>query len=93
MSKSISKSYNPKTECACGKALHYANLSAQDAATGAIAGAGGDPFVVVTIEGRSWRVQRHYIALHGLKAKDLPSLGFQELNGDVRGISVEEAQG
>jgi hypothetical protein len=28
---------------------------------------------------RRWRVQRHYVALHGITAKDLPNLGFPEI--------------
>ena len=35
--------------------------------------------VVVTVEGRSWRVPRHYIALHGLRAAELETLGFEEV--------------
>ena len=34
---------------------------------------------VATSSGRSWMVPRHYIALHGLKAQDLPELGFPEV--------------
>jgi len=36
-----------------------------------IEGAGGDPMVKVHIGRRTWLVQRHYIALHGITAIDL----------------------
>jgi len=35
--------------------------------------------VTVSVNGRAWRVPRHYIALHGLKAAELPFLGFEEV--------------
>jgi hypothetical protein len=34
----------------------------------------------VTVGGRTWMVPRHYIALHGLKAVEMPFLGFEEVN-------------
>jgi hypothetical protein len=34
----------------------------------------------VTVDGRrTWLVPRHYIALHGLKAEQLPGMGFEEV--------------
>jgi hypothetical protein len=59
--------------------LHYNDPANRAAVERMIALAGGDPFVNVTIDGRTWRVQRHYIALHGLKAWELPNLGFEEV--------------
>ena len=35
--------------------------------------------VPVVVDDRAWLVPRHYIALHGLKAWELPGLGFQEV--------------
>lgn len=63
--------------CACGQPLHYTNPELEAFVQG-VCDRLGD-FVSVTVGGRTWRVQRHYIALHGLKATDLPSLGFQEV--------------
>jgi len=63
--------------CACGRPLHYsiprlrAFIEDQNART-------GETVIVTTPEG-SWEVQRHYIALHGLKADDLPTLGFKRV--------------
>jgi hypothetical protein len=41
--------------------------------------------VAVTVSGRTWLVSRHFIALHGLKAAELPELakryGFIETTG------------
>ena len=31
-------------------------------------------YTIITVGKRSWRVQRHYLALHGLRAKELPEL-------------------
>lgn len=78
--------------CACGLPLHYPNEETRLAVQRMIDLAGGDQYVTVTEfqmpplpfhKGRSWRVQRHYIALHGLKAQELPAiaaeLGFEEV--------------
>lgn len=63
--------------CACGQPLHYANSTALAQTERLIAMHGAD--VRVRCEGRTWLVQRHYIALHGLRAADLPNLKFPEL--------------
>lgn len=63
--------------CHCGKPLHYLNPAAQSYVEDMVKAHG--PNVKVTAGGRTWLVQRHYIALHGLKAGDLPNLGFEEI--------------
>ena len=63
--------------CACGKPLHYSDAAAQRQVQRLVDKLG--EYTMVTIEGRTWRVQRHYIALHGLKAHELPLLGFREV--------------
>lgn len=65
--------------CHCGQPLHYSSPAVQAAVEKLIEAAGGDEYVTVTVEGRSWRIQRHYIALHGIKAEELPRLGFDEI--------------
>ena len=69
---------DPET-CACGRPLHYSD----PAIRAAVEAAHPDSHVVVQVDGRRWKVQRHYIALHGLRAADLPllaqRLGFQEV--------------
>ena len=63
--------------CPCGRPLHYANPESQARIERMIRTLG--PEIPVTILGRTWLVSRHYIALHGLRAADLPALGFPEI--------------
>jgi hypothetical protein len=63
--------------CHCGKPLHYSDPIAQAHVEALIQALG--PNIRVTAGMRTWLVPRHYIALHGLKAEDVPSLGFQEV--------------
>lgn len=65
--------------CHCGKPLHYTDPSNERLARKMIAMV-DDPYVtVIDPNGVRWRVQRHYIALHGLKGADIPRLGFERL--------------
>jgi hypothetical protein len=64
--------------CACGKPeLHYNSAAVQKMVEQMVRDQGPD--IVVTVGERSWRVPRHYIAQHGLKAQELPGLGFEEV--------------
>jgi hypothetical protein len=63
--------------CHCGKPLHYLNLDVQRVVEEFVRLHG--THIRVTVGGRTWLVQRHYIALHGLKAAELPRLGFEEI--------------
>jgi hypothetical protein len=63
--------------CYCGRALHYPDPTLQRVVEKLIAAHGAR--VIVTVGKRSWLVPRHYIALHGLKASELPDLGFEEV--------------
>lgn len=63
--------------CHCGRPLHYKSADAKSMVDRTIQTL-GEYTEVETPEGR-WKVQRHYIALHGLKAKDLPGLGFEKI--------------
>lgn len=80
----------PPGYCACGQPLHYNDPAIRAQVERMIALADGDEFIDVWVHnGRGtfgWRVQRHYIALHGLKSRDLPTLGFEPI------ISVESAR-
>lgn len=67
----------PQTKCHCGKPLHYTQLGVERFMRAVVLEQG--EFVKVTVSGRSWMVQRHYVALHGLKASELPMLGFEEV--------------
>jgi hypothetical protein len=66
--------------CACGRPLHYTDAAMQAKVQALVDRLGPD--VTVTVEDRSWRVPRHYIALHGLRAADLPTLGFPMVKAD-----------
>ena len=66
----------PDQMCACGRPLHYSNPKARAFVADLVARLG--PSIRVTVGGRTWLVPRHYIALHGIKAWALPSLGFPE---------------
>lgn len=66
------------TKCHCGKSLHYTNPETQKLIEKIIEEKG--EFVVVQVGQRKFNVQRHYIALHGLRAQQLPDLGFEEIN-------------
>lgn len=65
--------------CACGRPLHYLNSLNEAAMNRAIKEAGDEFVPVKVVGGKTYRVQRHYIALHGLNARELPSLGFREV--------------
>lgn len=68
--------------CHCGRPLHYRDPEIARIMHALVAELG--EYVVVQVGGRRWRVPRHYIALHGLRGADLPSLGF---SGDHRMIN------
>jgi hypothetical protein len=64
--------------CACGLPLHYSSPELRREVERMIQLAGGNPLVIVTVtsrrpgvRARHFLVQRHYIALHGLKTQDL----------------------
>lgn len=63
--------------CHCGRPLHYSTPEMQALVEHLIAEHG--EFVNVTVDHRTWRVPRHYIALHGLKGWEVASLGFEEV--------------
>lgn len=61
------------TLCPCGLPLHYISPRVQRYVEEMIVKHG--PTIVVTLEGGGrFDVNRHYIALHGLKAQELESL-------------------
>lgn len=58
--------------CACGKPLHYSDPLIEEAVNRIIATQG--EYVTVKCDGKEYSVQRHFIALHGLRAAELPML-------------------
>lgn len=69
------------TLCHCGRPLHYTDPDNQRAVELLIKRLG--PNIRITAQGRTWLVPRHYIALHGIRAAELPFLGFQEIEVKV----------
>ena len=67
---------NPEM-CHCGRPLHYTDPVIERMVRALIRQLG--EYIKVTVNGRTWLVQRHYIALHGIKESELPELGFQEI--------------
>lgn len=65
--------------CHCGRPLHYVNPLVERFAREMVRRHG--EYVPVTVAGRTWLVQRHYLALHGFIAAELPMLGFREVTG------------
>lgn len=61
--------------CACGRPLHYTDRTARLYVEEQISRNGKT--VPITVEGRTWNVPRHFIALHGLVAAELPELAVK----------------
>ena len=74
------------TKCHCGKDLHYNDPKIQNDIQDLVDRFGEFITIVVvdkmTKVNRKFRVQRHYIALHGIKGKDVAKLGFPEIKHD-----------
>ncbi len=64
--------------CHCGRPLHYSDAEIRKIIERLIEREG--PTILVTVDQRSWLVPRHYIALHGLRATEIASLGFEEVS-------------
>lgn len=64
--------------CHCGKPLHYTDPVVQMQVEELIEAKG--EFIDIVINGDTWRVQRHYIALHGIKGSDVATLGFDRVS-------------
>lgn len=64
--------------CACGLPLHYTNKEFQ-AEMQELSDKLGEFVTIKVLTKGTWKVQRHYIALHGIKADELDKLGFQKV--------------
>jgi len=71
--------------CHCGRPLHYTDPVIERMVRALIDELG--EYIRITVEGRTWLVQRHYIALHGVKGSELPSLGFPEVTNASKEVS------
>lgn len=74
--------------CHCGRPLHYGNPGLEAYVNEMVAMLGER--VEVSVDRRTWLVPRHYIALHGLQAEALPSLGFELLGSSAATADQEE---
>jgi hypothetical protein len=62
----------------CGRPLHYTNPETEKFVQWLIDWK-GQYVTIWDAGGRGWRVQRHYIALHGINERELSKLGFDEV--------------
>lgn len=67
------------THCHCGRKLHYTCEMVERWVLKMIKELGYYITVTSTKTGKSYKVPRHYIALHGLKGDKLDKLGFEEI--------------
>lgn len=61
--------------CSCGRLLHYEDPATRTLMDKMVEKFG--PLTTVVVGDRSYRVPRHYIALHGLKAWEVPQLAVR----------------
>ena len=64
-------------KCACGRALHYTDKELETQVRHIVERFG--EYITVEADGHKYQVQRHYIALHSIKGKDISKLGFREV--------------
>lgn len=68
--------------CRCGKPeLHYNDAGIQWQMEELVQRFG--EHITIEVGLRKWLVPRHYVALHGVRAIDLPTLGFPEIGPDT----------
>lgn len=68
-------------QCHCGKPLHYTDPRTQEFIE-KMADQYGQ-YIEVNLSGIKYKVQRHYMALHGIKGSELPSLGFEVMHDRI----------
>ena len=64
--------------CYCGNPLHYKDDFIKQYMHHIVKTKGR--FIKITCNGQTYKVDRHYIALHGIKGHELPTLGFEKIN-------------
>lgn len=77
--------------CACGRPLHYSDPHIQALVQDQVDELGEN--ILISTRDRTWSVPRHYIALHGIKAWELETLGFPEVpchRAQVPGVRDQE---
>ena len=67
-------------KCHCGKPLHYTSKAVEDVVNEIIKAKGTRFVDIEQIEtGKIYKVDIHYIALHGVKGNLLDTYGFEEI--------------
>jgi len=66
-----------RMNCHCGRPLHYQSKK-REAEVRHIVERFGE-YITVEQDGKKYQVPRHWIALHGIKGKDISKLGFREV--------------
>jgi hypothetical protein len=66
--------------CHCGKPLHYPSKVVKELVEAVVESFG--EYVTVTVQGKRYKVPRHYIMVHGIIANVVPLLGFEELSNE-----------
>lgn len=66
------------TLCPCGKPLEYISAQVQAAVEEAIERYGPD--VLMSEKGQTYRIPRHHVACHGVKAGELARSGFPRVD-------------
>lgn len=63
--------------CYCGKPLHYSDPAMREAVQRMVNRLG--EYIIVVVGKRRFKIPRHYIALHGLRAWQVAKLGFEQV--------------
>lgn len=69
--------------CPCGKPLHYNDKNVENNVNKMVKEKGRFIAVTNTENMKTYKVDRHYIALHGLMGKDLDKYGFEEIENEI----------
>jgi hypothetical protein len=64
--------------CHCGKLIHYESNAQRDHITQLCLEQGDYVPMISSVNGKTYKVQRHYLALHHIEEHELHRLGFEE---------------
>jgi len=68
--------------CHCGKKLHYADKKIEHMMMKFIKESGEFVIVFQVTTGKSYKVPRHFIALHGINERQLGEYGFEQVKAE-----------
>jgi hypothetical protein len=78
MVKVTKESETPTGYCQCGRPLHYSSASKREQVE-RIVSATDRPFQTIKIGEKAYRVQKHFVALHGFNARMAEDYGFEQV--------------